>query len=75
MSVAGYIAGSLMGWPVVFYLYGALGIIWSLVWFVYGCDSPAKHKSISSMEKKYIEEGTGIGATREVSSSIILRFI
>ncbi|KAJ8946321.1 hypothetical protein NQ318_004210 [Aromia moschata] len=55
MPITGAIAASTAGWPVVFYLYGAMGMCWTVVWVLTGSDSPSKHKSISPEEKKYIE--------------------
>ncbi|XP_056640310.1 putative inorganic phosphate cotransporter [Diorhabda sublineata] len=55
MPITGLISDSKYGWPAAFYLYGALGICWSILWIIFGSDSPAKHKSISSDEKQYIE--------------------
>ncbi|XP_028142604.1 putative inorganic phosphate cotransporter isoform X2 [Diabrotica virgifera virgifera] len=58
MPIAGFISNSHLGWPAVFYLFGALGIVWSVVWFIIGSDSPSKHKSISEEEVQYIEQNT-----------------
>ncbi|KAJ8929842.1 hypothetical protein NQ314_017446 [Rhamnusium bicolor] len=44
MPITGMIAASSVGWPVAFYLYGSLGILWSLVWIWLGSDSPSTHK-------------------------------
>lgn len=58
MPVTGWISASSIGWPSVFYLYGALGLVWSVIWIFMGCDDPAKHKSIDPAEKKFIESQT-----------------
>lgn len=55
MPITGLISDSKYGWPAAFYLYGVLGLCWSTLWIIFGSDSPAKHKSISSNEKQYIE--------------------
>lgn len=55
MPVTGWISASSIGWPSVFYIYGAVGFIWTACWVFIGCDKPSEHKSISSEEKKYIE--------------------
>ncbi|CAH1173696.1 unnamed protein product [Phaedon cochleariae] len=57
MPIAGFISNSSYGWPLVFYLYGGLGILWAITWFIVGSDSPSKHKSITPVERKYIECG------------------
>lgn len=56
MPVTGFISNSI-GWPIAFYLYGGLGIMWSIIWVFVGSDSPSKHPSITDEERKYIEAG------------------
>lgn len=53
--VTGAIAGSKLGWPVAFYLYGGVGILWALIFAALASNSPAHDKHISQEEKKYIE--------------------
>ncbi|XP_065205167.1 sialin-like [Planococcus citri] len=43
-----------LGWPSVFYVSGASGLIWSLFWAWFGSSSPATHSAISSEEYNYI---------------------
>lgn len=64
--IAGWISASTIGWPVVFYLYGGIGVAWSLIWLLVGSDSPAKHKTISKDERKYIESGIEGDGDKEV---------
>ncbi|KMQ91449.1 inorganic phosphate cotransporter-like protein [Lasius niger] len=56
MPISGYLAASSVGWPSIFYLFGALTILWSTVFLYFGADSPAEHRSISQKEREYIEE-------------------
>ena len=49
------------GWPSVFYVFGALGCIWSVAWFLLCYNSPSTHPRISAVELKYWE--TAIGTT------------
>ncbi|KAJ8974700.1 hypothetical protein NQ317_015229 [Molorchus minor] len=62
--ITGFLCSS-VGWPVAFYLYGALGIVWAVIWFIFGYDSPATHKTISDEERKYIESGVQTEENRE----------
>jgi MFS family permease len=57
LPVTGVIANSSTGWPTAFYLYGGLGIGWSVLWALLGADSPAKHGRISDEEREYIKGG------------------
>ncbi|EFN85104.1 putative inorganic phosphate cotransporter isoform X2 [Harpegnathos saltator] len=56
LPISGALAASAGGWPSIFYLFGALAILWSVCFFLLGADSPFKHRSISQEEKEYIEE-------------------
>ncbi|XP_071576585.1 putative inorganic phosphate cotransporter [Temnothorax nylanderi] len=56
MPIAGLLAASSIGWPSIFYIFGALAIIWSIAFFYFGADAPSKYRSISPEEKMYIEE-------------------
>ncbi|VDM93236.1 unnamed protein product [Litomosoides sigmodontis] len=43
------------GWPSIFYVIGAAGILWCLLWFFYVSDRPSRSKRISKRELNYIE--------------------
>ncbi|GFR70643.1 vesicular glutamate transporter 1 [Elysia marginata] len=47
------------GWPFVFYLYGGVGVAWSLGWLAVVHESPDIHPRISRAERKYIEGNVG----------------
>uniref|UniRef100_A0A8C9M9Q2 Solute carrier family 17 member 1 n=1 Tax=Panthera tigris altaica TaxID=74533 RepID=A0A8C9M9Q2_PANTA len=53
LLVTGFICQSL-GWPVVFYIFGACGCGVSLLWFLLFYDDPKTHPCISVSEKNYI---------------------
>lgn len=55
MPLAGAISSSAGGWPVVFYLYGGISIVWSILWLTFGSSSLLTDRFISEDEKKYIE--------------------
>ncbi|PNF23027.1 putative inorganic phosphate cotransporter [Cryptotermes secundus] len=61
MPLSGALASSSIGWPSIFYIFGALGICWVLLWVFLGADRPATHRFISKAEKAYIE--TNLGST------------
>lgn len=70
MPIAGWISDSSYGWPVVFYLYGALGVFWSIIWFLVGYDNPSKHPNISTDERNYIQSGMRVEDTDPVRTFI-----
>ncbi|XP_018561169.1 putative inorganic phosphate cotransporter [Anoplophora glabripennis] len=55
LSTTGLISSSWVGWPFAFYLFGALGVKWALLWILFGADRPGLHKNISAAERTYIE--------------------
>lgn len=55
MPITGLVCASKYGWPLIFYIYGSLGIVWCILWIFFGSDNPARHKTISESEKKWLE--------------------
>ncbi|XP_008071705.2 sodium-dependent phosphate transport protein 4 [Carlito syrichta] len=43
-----------LGWPFVFYVFGGIGCVCCLLWFVVVYDDPVSHPWISISEKEYI---------------------
>ena len=44
----------LFGWPVVFYFYGVMGLLWCLCWMTLIYETPCQHPRISVKEREYI---------------------
>ncbi|XP_011152282.1 putative inorganic phosphate cotransporter isoform X2 [Harpegnathos saltator] len=43
-------------WPVVFYVFGALGVLWFIIWVLTCYNNPYEHPFISEREVKYLHE-------------------
>lgn len=43
------------GWPLAFYIFGVLGIVWFIFWLYLVYDTPQSHPRISNSEQAYIE--------------------
>lgn len=43
------------GWRATFYVLGAVGIVWALMWYWWFTDKPEDHKMMSSDEREYIK--------------------
>ncbi|XP_029818706.1 sialin isoform X3 [Manacus vitellinus] len=43
-----------MNWVYVFYIFGALGVLWWFFWMCLVSDTPETHRSISHAEREYI---------------------
>ncbi|XP_066974665.1 putative inorganic phosphate cotransporter isoform X2 [Macrobrachium rosenbergii] len=57
MALGGVMLDSdfLGGWPSVFYVFGVVGLLWGVAWFILIRDQPEKHPWISSKELSYIK--------------------
>ena len=47
---------SRFGWPSVFYIFGMVGIIWTVVWYFKSSNSPAEYPGISEVELELLSE-------------------
>ena len=45
------------GWRAAFIFYGILGVIWSVIWFVYYRDTPEEHAGTNQAERDLIGSG------------------
>jgi ACS family glucarate transporter-like MFS transporter len=45
-----------LGWRMSFFVLGAIGFVWALIWYWWFRDDPEQHKGISDEEKQYILE-------------------
>lgn len=48
-----------VSWQSVFYIFGALGMAWSVMWIFLVYDKPSTHPRISIEERQYIESSQG----------------
>ena len=60
------------GWPLAFYVPGAIAVIWFVFWTLLVFDGPDVHPRISLEEKHYIENTTG--RTTEGTQVNVLHF-
>lgn len=47
------------GWPLAFYIFGVLGLVWFVFWLWLVYDTPATHPRISRTERAFIERAVG----------------
>lgn len=74
MPITGLICASHVGWPGVFYLYGALGVFWSILVLFFIRNSPSTHGSISVEEKEWLEDDVALGNKEEVRNVRLVEF-
>lgn len=64
LAISGVLAESSMGWPSIFYFSGGATLIWTVIWILFGSNTPATCSRISIEEKKFIESMPGACHTR-----------
>ena len=62
------------GWRPVFVIFGALGIVWAAVWFIWYRDTPEEHTWANEAERELIRSSLG-GGPRRTSKSVPWRLI
>jgi MFS transporter, ACS family, glucarate transporter len=62
------------GWRTPFFVFGAIGLTWSIVWFFYYRDSPEEHKAVNEAEREMIHASSG-GARARVGTPVPWRKI
>ena len=62
------------GWRMPFLTFGAVGLLWSAVWFFYYRDTPEQHQGVNAAELEKIHSATG-GPGRPVGSAVPWRGI
>lgn len=58
VPVAGLLVSS-AGWKSVFWVFGVIGLIWAVVWFVLVTDRPEQHRSVTPPEATHIAASLG----------------
>lgn len=58
-TLVGMSLTGLMGWKLSFYVFGVLGIVWSIMWFFLVYNGPSVHPRISSAERQFLESTMG----------------
>jgi sugar phosphate permease len=63
------------GWRMPFFLFGLIGLCWSVAWYWYYRDTPAEHRHTNAAERSLIEDSTGIrpARTSKVPWGLLLR--
>lgn len=57
------------GWPSIFYVFGLVGVVWSVAFLIFVYEDPSTHPNIDEKERKYINSALW-GATNVTVSSI-----
>ncbi len=56
------------GWRVPFFVFGSLGLVWAVAWYIYYRDSPDEHSGVNAAELEMIHTG---GAARKAAISSV----
>lgn len=58
-AVSGLLIDAFDGWESVFYFFGIVGIVWSLIFFLICYKDPESHPFIKDSEKEYLRKEMG----------------
>ncbi len=61
------------GWRTPFYIFGSLGLVWALVWFIWYRDTPREHAAVNEQERQLIEGS--LGSPRKKTAGVPWRAI
>ena len=61
------------GWPSIFYIGGALCLVFCVVWYFVVYDTPMEHPRISDKEKKFITAAMEATIKESVSFMLVFR--
>jgi len=64
---------ALLGWRMAFYILGAIGLVWSLVWFWFYRDKPSEIRGITTAELQAIPETKSDQSKLKIPWGIILK--
>ncbi|KAF9307039.1 hypothetical protein BGZ74_000628 [Mortierella antarctica] len=56
LPVSSSLVVSSWGWRSIFWLFGSLGLLWSIAWHVFGASEPESCRGITEQEIRYIRE-------------------
>ncbi|KAB0792954.1 hypothetical protein PPYR_12574 [Photinus pyralis] len=61
LPISGWLCGLkfMGGWPLAFYVFGGLGIVWLVFWIFFIYDTPSSHPRICRQEQAYILASIG----------------
>ena len=59
---------TLYGWRAPFYIFGGLGVVWAIVWFLYYRDTPDEHSRVNQAERTLIHSSLGGRRTKMTRS-------
>lgn len=57
--LANFVSGEILhnySWPVVFYVFGSIGVLWFIVWVLICYNNPYEHPFISERERNFLHE-------------------
>lgn len=69
MPVCGFLI-EYLGWESVFYVTGGIGLLWSVMWFLFIFETPAAHPRISEEERREIEDAIGSTTSKKRPSYV-----
>ena len=67
--IAAYLIAGI-GWRLAFVVFGALGVVWAVAFYLWFRDDPAKHPAVNDAENEYIAANRRLAAATEAHGGI-----
>jgi sugar phosphate permease len=68
VAITPFVAATILlafGWRAIFYIFGSLGLIWSVAFAAYYCNRPEEHSGVNAAELAQIREANPSSAERQ----------
>ena len=77
LSFGGYLCANGFdgGWPSIFYIFGIIGTVWSVIFLVFISDSPKDNRFISSAERDYLLYETRMQVSAKQNGQLVTLFV
>lgn len=59
MPLSGLLSESKVGWPSIFYVFGAIGTVWCIFFLIFVHEDPQSNKKMKTEERLYIQKQLG----------------
>ncbi|XP_067634385.1 sialin-like isoform X2 [Eurosta solidaginis] len=71
LATSGMLSSSSWGWPSTFYIPGGLGLLWSVIWFLFGASTPNDCKYLSPAERTLISISLDTNGNSEKCNTVV----
>jgi MFS transporter, ACS family, glucarate transporter len=62
-------------WRAIFVVFGLIGFVWAVAWFLWFHDEPSQHPAVNAQELKFIEAGRKPGVQHYLDARVLRRIL